>query len=142
MRKGVWNNVWLWFSLQRCHLYSMHCMWWVVKANKLNQKLFLRLHEAWNCYLWRKIQLKFIVCQNPIKLPPTLNKKSKIGAQPYLGSVIQDTPVGKSIKRCVPKIKIRVEFCLTLLTIWQNKNHHFLTFLICLNYSRKMKSLE
>ena len=40
-----------------------------------------------------------------------------MGVQPYLESFIQDTPNGKATKKCVPKIKMHVEFCLILLTI-------------------------
>ena len=40
-------------------------------------QLFLRLYQAWNCIYEKMTQLKFIVCQNPTKLPPTLNEKAK-----------------------------------------------------------------
>ena len=90
----------------------------------------------------KKDAIKIHCLSEPHKVTTNLEQKSKMGAQPYLESVIQDTPIGKAIKKCVAKIKMRVEFCLTLLTIWQNKNDHFLTFLICLNYRRKIKCLE
>ena len=90
----------------------------------------------------KKVTIKIHCLSEPHKVATNLEQKSNMGAQTYLESAIQDTSIGKAIKKCVPKIKMRVEICLTLLTIWQNKNDHFLTFLICLNYRRKIKYLE
>ena len=54
-------------------------------------------------YLWRKIQLKFK--SEPHKVATNIEQKYKLGAQPYLESVIQDTPIGKAIKNMRVKDK-------------------------------------
>ena len=61
--------------------------------------------------------IKIHCLSEPHKVATNFERKSRMGAEPQLESVIQDTPIGKAIKKCMPKIKMHVEFCLTKLTI-------------------------
>ena len=55
--------------------------------------------------------IKIHCLSEPHKVATNFERKSRMGAEPQLESVIQDTPIGKAIKKCMPKIKMHVEFC-------------------------------
>ena len=49
----------------------------------------------------KKDTIKIHYLSEPHKVTTNLEWKRKLGAQPYLESVIQDTPIGKAIKKYV-----------------------------------------
>ena len=71
------------------------------------------IHIQWTvCGKWekrtvsvKKDAIKIYSLSEPYKVATNLKEKSKTGAQPYLESVIQDTPTGKATKKMCPKDK-------------------------------------
>ena len=123
MGKGVWNKVWLWFSQQRRHPYfdALYLVKWEKWINSIKNCSFVFIRPG--TVSVKKDTIKIHCLSEPLKVATNLEWKSKMGPQPFLKSLIQDTPIGKAIKKGVPKIKMSQ--ILFNSAYYQNKHNHF-----------------